>query len=174
MKFTVKSIWFQIILTLHSTSYHSNQCMNRIHTFRLQSYPPQDPCIGVISTLIYITVVSTRTQTRDGGEVYKALRNDPETNQLPMILSYFVTSVHVHTQVWIIGTTVSHVSHRDLSHIPVSGCYKSTIDCYPIDDSSKIMIFLAPLTGHSDIQPTRSTRAGHDFMLVPDLLYQVD
>lgn len=55
-------------------------------------------CIGVISTLIDIAVAFTCTQTRDGGEVYKALRNDPETDHPPITLSSCVTAVqHVHT-----------------------------------------------------------------------------
>jgi hypothetical protein len=44
-------------------------------------------CIGVISTLIDIAVALTCTQTRDDGEVYNALRNDPETDQPPRVLS---------------------------------------------------------------------------------------
>jgi hypothetical protein len=44
-------------------------------------------CIGVISTFIDIAVAFTCTQTREGGEVFKALKNDPETRQPPRTLS---------------------------------------------------------------------------------------
>jgi len=95
-KFRLKLIESQIILhdrTLHYTT----QCMQTAPTHRIRHYDTE-VCIGVISTLIDITVALTCTQTRDDGEVYKALKNDPETRQPPTTLSSCVTTgKHVHT-----------------------------------------------------------------------------
>jgi len=96
MKFRVKLIEIQIILH-HHTLHCTIQCMQTAQTHRIRHYVTE-LCIGVISTLIDITVALTCTQTRDDGEVYKALKNDPETRQPPITLSSCVTTVkHVHT-----------------------------------------------------------------------------